>query len=50
MRYPFHWRLNRTVANPPARRPLLIRMPGTYFNQAILTSPSDRTAIAAAAR
>ena len=43
MRYPFHRRLNRTVANSPDPNTLLVQMPGTYFNQAILTSPSERT-------
>ena len=43
MRYPFHRRLNRTVANSPDPNTLLVQMPGTYFHQAILTSPSERT-------
>jgi hypothetical protein len=50
MRYPFHRRLNRTVANSPGPNTLLIQMPGTYFNQAILTSPSERTLKSWAAR
>ena len=43
IRYPFHWRLNRLVANPPAPSPLAgADAQESYFNQAILTSPQDR--------
>src|SRR5258708_4862036 len=45
MRYPFHWRLNRLVANPPAPSPAAdADAHESYFNQAILTSPSRRAA------
>lgn len=40
MRYPFRWRLNRLVANPPAPSPVAgADAHERYFNQAILTSP-----------
>ncbi len=43
MRYPFHWRLNRLAANPPAPSPVAAAdAHESYFNQAILTSPPDR--------
>jgi hypothetical protein len=43
MRYPFHWRFNRPVGNPPALSPVATAdAHERYFNQAILTSPTDR--------
>jgi hypothetical protein len=42
MRYPFRHRLNRPMTNPRPRRPSQLHCPGTYFNQAILTSPYIR--------
>jgi len=38
MRYPFRHRLNRPLTNPRPRRFSRYICPGTYFNQAILTS------------
>jgi hypothetical protein len=42
MRYPLRHRLNRPLTNPGPAACRGIRCPGTYFNQAILTSPSCR--------
>ena len=42
MRYPFRHRLNRQLTNPGPAARRSYRCPGTYFNQAILTSPVRR--------
>jgi hypothetical protein len=46
MRYPLRHRLNRPMTNPRPAARRSYRCPGTYFNQAILTSPHTSAATA----